>query len=104
MLSCGGGPTPAQYNYLTSNLYFAITCRCRTATLLYDFLVYYQATNNVIVLVIVAPASAPGARARHRCCTAIPLHDSLVYYQVTNNVIVFVVIAPASATGARARQ
>ena len=56
----------AQYNYLTSNLYFAIICRCRTATPLHNSLVYYQATNNMIVLVVIAPASAIGAWARHQ--------------------------------------
>ena len=48
-----------------NNFYFAITCRCCTATLLHNSLVYYQATTNVIVLVVIAPASATGARARH---------------------------------------
>ena len=50
---------------LLDNLYFAITCWCRIATPLPVSLVYYQATNNVIVLVVIAPASATGARAQH---------------------------------------
>ena len=51
---------------MTSNLYFAIICQCRTATLLHNSSVYYQATNNVIVLVVIAPASATGARAQQK--------------------------------------
>ena len=53
-------------NYLTSNLYFAIICRCHMATPLRDSLVYYQATDNVIVLIVIAPASATGVRARQK--------------------------------------
>ena len=49
-----------------NNLYFAITCRCSIVTLLHVSLVYYQATKNVIVLVVIAPASATGARARQK--------------------------------------
>ena len=56
----------AQYNYLTSNLYFAIICRCCTATPLHDSLIYYQATDSVIVLVIIAPTSATGAKAQQK--------------------------------------
>ena len=29
-------------------------------------MVYYQATDNVIVFVVIVPASATGARARHK--------------------------------------
>ena len=36
-----------------------------TATLLHDSLVYYQATDNVIVFVVIAPVFATGARAQH---------------------------------------
>ena len=50
---------------MTSNPYFAIICWYCTATPLHDSLVYYQAIGNVIVLVVIAPASATGARARH---------------------------------------
>ena len=57
---------PAQYNYLTNNFYFAIICRCCTATPLHDSLVYYKATNNVIVFVVIAPAFATGARAQQK--------------------------------------
>ena len=51
---------------LLSNLYFAIICQCCTATPLHDPLVYYQAINNMIVLVVIALAFATGARARQK--------------------------------------
>ena len=49
---------------LPSNLYFAIICRYYIATPLHNSLVYYQTTNNVIVLVVIAPVSATGAKAQ----------------------------------------
>ena len=49
---------------MTSNLYFAIICRCRTAIPLHNSFIYYQATNNMIVFIVIAPASATGTKGQ----------------------------------------
>ena len=50
-------------------------------------MIYYQATNNVIVLVVIAPAFATGARAQHNHAVFIKNEDSIVFY-VDNPLLV----------------